>query len=130
MGSVNIKSDPRATVLKGMAKKLADKLNLVDEFLLCDYIEKRTPELYAQVHKVEKDMAANVDLYSGFVYHALNIPLDIATPLFANARLAGWCAHRMEELVSGKRLMRPAYINVNHHRKYVPLKERKIMEKP
>lgn len=127
--AIYTKSDPRAAVLKGMAKKLAEKLNLVDEFLLCNYIEKRTPELYAQVHKVEKDIAANVDLYSGFVYRALNIPLDIATPLFANARLAGWCAHRMEELVSGKRLMRPAYINVNHHKEYIPIKERKIIEK-
>ena len=94
--AIYTKSDPRAAVLKGMAKKLAEKLNLVDEFLLCNYIKKRTPELYAQIHKVEKDIAANVDLYSGFVYRALNIPLDIATPLFANARLAGWCAHRME----------------------------------
>ena len=79
-------SDPRAKVLKSMAKKLAESKDLVDDFLLCDYIERRTPELYAEVHGVEKPMPANVDLYSGFVSDALGIPTTIATPLFATAR--------------------------------------------
>jgi citrate synthase len=74
---------------------------------------------------VDKPMPANVDLYSGFVYNALNIPMDIATPLFATARLSGWCAHRMEELIAGKRLIRPAYICVQKPIDYVVVDKRK-----
>lgn len=118
-------SDPRAVLLKGMAKKLAETTDQMDDFLLCDYIEKRTPELYEQVHGQKKTMCANVDLYSGFVYSALNIPHDIATPLFALARLSGWSAHRIEELVTGKKLIRPAYISVEEHKEFVPISKRK-----
>ena len=117
-------SDPRAKVLKSMAKKLAESKDLIDDFLLCDYIERRTPELYAEVHGVEKPMPANVDLYSGFVYDALDIPTTIATPLFATARLSSWCAHRIEELISGGKLMRPAYKSVQQPRPYVPIAKR------
>ena len=117
-------SDPRAKVLKKMAKQLAISKDLMDDFLLCDFIENKTPELYAEITGVEKPMPANVDLYSGFVYNALNIPNDIATPLFATARLSGWCAHRLEELTAGKKLMRPAYISVQEHMDYKPLGER------
>lgn len=117
-------SDPRAKVLKSMAKKLAESKNLVDDFLLCDYIEKRTPQLKAEITGVEKPMPANVDLYSGFVYDALDIPTTIATPLFATARLSGWCAHRIEELVAGGKLMRPAYNSVQEPREYVALDKR------
>lgn len=117
-------SDPRAKLLKSMSKKLAESKNLVDDFLLCDYIEKRTPQLYAEVTGIEKPMPANVDLYSGFVYDALDIPTTIATPLFATARLSGWCAHRIEELVAGGKLMRPAYNSVQATKDYVPLKDR------
>ena len=70
-------------------------------------------------------MPANVDLYSGFVYSALGIPLDVATPLFATARLSGWCAHRIEELASGSKLMRPAYNSVQDYQDYIPLADRK-----
>ncbi|MGI6737568.1 MAG: citrate/2-methylcitrate synthase [Anaerovoracaceae bacterium] len=118
-------SDPRAVLLKDMAQKLAVAKHEEEDFALYDYIEHRAPELYTQVTGVEKPMCANVDLYSGYVYRALNIPLDIATPLFATARLAGWSAHRMEELIAGRKLMRPAYINVQDRRTYVPLAERK-----
>lgn len=117
-------SDPRAVMLKGMAKKLAEMKDMSEDFELCDYIEKRTPELVASITGVEKPMCANVDLYSGIVYSALNIPSDVATPLFATARLSGWTAHRIEELITGKKLMRPAYINVQEHRNFVPMKER------
>ena len=117
-------SDPRAKVLKSMAKKLAESKDLVDDFLLCDYIEKRTPQLYAEVTGIEKPMPANVDLYSGFVYDALDIPTTIATPLFATARLSGWCAHRIEELVAGRKLMRPAYNSVQEPKEYVCIKDR------
>ncbi|MEG0292287.1 MAG: citrate/2-methylcitrate synthase [Anaerovoracaceae bacterium] len=119
-------SDPRAVLLKGMAKKLAESMDLVDDFMLCDHIEKVTPSIYEAVTGEKKVMSANVDLYSGFVYDALNIPTDIATPLFATARLSGWCAHRIEELVAGKKLMRPAYVNVQPHRNFVPIKERRF----
>ena len=117
-------SDPRAKLLKSMSKKLAENKNLVDDFLLCDYIERRTPQLYAEVTGIEKPMPANVDLYSGFVYDALDIPVTIATPLFATARLSGWCAHRIEELVAGGKLMRPAYNSVQQPREYINLKDR------
>ena len=117
-------SDPRAKVLKKMAKQLALSKDMMDDFLLCDFIENKTPELYAEITGIEKPMPANVDLYSGFVYSALNIPTDIATPLFATARLSGWCAHRLEELTAGKKLMRPAYNSVQEHLDYVPLSER------
>ncbi|MBK5261289.1 MAG: citrate synthase [Peptostreptococcaceae bacterium] len=118
-------SDPRTVVLKDMAKKLAADKNLVDEFMLCDFIERSGSELYEEVTGIKKPMPANVDLYSGFVYNALNIPVDIATPLFATARLSGWCAHRLEEIVSGKKLMRPAYNCVQPHLEYVPMDVRK-----
>ncbi len=117
-------SDPRAVTLKAMAQKLAKEKHLEDDFMLCDFIEKRGPELFYEVTGIKKPMPANVDLYSGFVYSALNIPNEVATPLFAMARLSGWCAHRLEELISGKRLIRPAYKSVQEPRKYVPMSER------
>ena len=120
-------SDPRATILKSMAKKLAESKDLIDDFLLCDYIERNAPRLFAEVTGKDINMPANVDLYSGFVYDALNIPVDVATPLFATARLSGWCAHRIEELVAGGKLMRPAYISVQDHLDYVPIDERKSL---
>lgn len=117
-------SDPRAVMLKDMARQLAKMKNMSEDFELCNYIEKRTPELVASITGVEKPMCANVDLYSGIVYSALDIPLDVATPLFATARLSGWTAHRTEELIAGKKLMRPAYINVQEHREFSPIKNR------
>lgn len=114
-------SDPRAKVLKAMAKKLAESKYMDDDFLLCDYIEKRVPVLKAELTGVEKPMPANVDMYSGFVYHALDIPATIATPLFATARLSGWCAHRIEELTDGSKLMRPAYNSAQKHLEYMPI---------
>ncbi|HML36128.1 MAG TPA: citrate/2-methylcitrate synthase [Bacillota bacterium] len=118
-------SDPRATLLKKMAKKLAEDKGLMDDFMLYDFIENRAPYLFMEVKGTKKPMPANVDLYSGFVYNALNIPIDIATPIFACSRLSGWCAHRIEELVAGGRIMRPAYKCVQPQVKYTPLEERK-----
>lgn len=123
--AIYTKSDPRAVILKDMAKKLADSKDRIDDFLLCDYIEKRVPELFAEVHGKEILMPANVDLYSGFVYDALDIPIDVATPLFATARLSGWCAHRLEELVNGGKLMRPAYNSVQEKKDYIEMADRK-----
>lgn len=118
-------SDPRAKLLKEMARMLAIDKDRMDSFLLCDFIEKKTPELRAEITGNDKPMCANVDLYSGFVYEALGIPSEIATPLFAAARLSGWCAHRLEELTIGKKLMRPAYKSVNPTREYVELDDRR-----
>lgn len=117
-------SDPRATLLKKMALKLAEAKDLMDDFMLYDYIEHHAPQLFQEVKKTTKPMPANVDLYSGFVYNALNIPIDIATPIFAASRLSGWCAHRIEEIVAGGRIMRPAYKCVQPHLEYVPIEER------
>ena len=117
-------SDPRAVLLKDMAKKLAEFKGLQEDFALCEYIENKCPALYCEITGEDKLMPANVDLYSGFVYRALNIPPDVATPLFATARLSGWCAHRLEELISGKKLMRPAYLGVQPHRAFVRMSDR------
>ena len=122
--AVYTKSDPRAVILKKMAKKLAAQKGLEEEFELYDYLESRATELYFQAKGIEKNMMANVDLYSGFVYSALNIPTEISTPLFAVARISGWCAHRMEELYMANKIMRPAYIDVSEHIPYVPLAKR------
>ena len=122
--AIYTKSDPRARILKGMAKKLAESNDRIDDFMLCDYIERRTPQLYAEVHGREILMPANVDLYSGFVYSALDIDTDVATPLFATARLSGWCAHRLEEIVNGGKLMRPAYNSVQSKRDYIAMDDR------
>lgn len=118
-------SDPRAKLLKGMAKKLATHKGLQEDYALCEFIETKVPDIYAEFTGQRKPMPANVDLYSGFVYMALNIPADIATPLFATARLSGWCAHRLEELIAGKKLMRPAYVGIQEHQKFIPIAERK-----
>ncbi|QAT43495.1 citrate/2-methylcitrate synthase [Aminipila luticellarii] len=117
-------SDPRATLLKSMARKLAESKGLEDSFHLYEFIENRGASLYKEVKGIDKPMPANVDLYSGFVYRALNIPVDIATPLFATARLSGWCAHRLEEIITGRRLMRPAYNGVQPYLEYVPIAKR------
>jgi citrate synthase len=117
-------SDPRAVLLKKMARKLAEEKGLRDDFALCEYIERQTPSLYREVKGTDKSMPANVDLYSGFVYKALGIPNELATPIFAMARISGWCAHRLEELTEGARIMRPAYKCVQPSVRYIPLAER------
>ena len=117
-------SDPRAILLKDMARKLAEEKDLVDEFNLYDMIERNAPVLFREVRKSDKALSTNVDLYSGFLYNALNIPQELCTPIFASARIAGWCAHRIEELVAGGRIMRPAYKNVKEPREYISIGDR------
>lgn len=117
-------SDPRAQLLKKMARTLAEKNGLMDEFMLYDFIETQGSQIYSEATGLDAILPANVDLYSGFVYNALNIPLDLATPIFACARISGWCAHRIEELTCSGRIMRPAYQCVKTPERYVPLKER------
>lgn len=117
-------SDPRAQLLKTMAKTLAEKNGLMDEFMLYDFIETKGSEIFSEATGLDVILPANVDLYSGFVYNALNIPLDLATPIFACSRISGWCAHRIEELSGAGRIMRPAYQCVKEPQLYVPLRER------
>ena len=122
--AVYTKSDPRAVILKQNAKKLAIEHGFEKEFNVLESIERLTPEVFAEVKGIEKAMCANVDLYSGLVYKVLGIPDDLFTPLFATARIAGWSAHRLEEITSGGKIMRPAYKSVSKPRQFVPLSER------
>ena len=117
-------SDPRAVVLKQSARHLAENSEYADEFALLERIEKLAPQIYADVTGSSKSMCANVDFYSGMVYKMLHIPQDVFTPLFAVARVTGWCAHRMEEALTGGRIIRPAYKAIVPLADYVPLNER------
>ncbi len=117
-------SDPRAVILKKNAKKLAKGTEFEAEFNLLETVERLTPELFNEVKGDSKIICANVDMYSGLVYRMLGIPDDLFTPLFAVSRMAGWCAHRFEELVTGRRIIRPAYKAVMKERPYIPLNER------
>ena len=102
-------SDPRALLLRDKAAALAEERDLMAEFNLYRLIEKLTPEVFKSVKGSGKAICTNVDFYSGFIYKMMGIPDDIYTPIFAISRVAGWCAHHMEELISGGRIIRPAY---------------------
>jgi len=122
--AIYTKSDPRAQMLKKQARDLAEKKGFADDFALLEAIERLTPELFRQYKGVTREMCANVDLYSGLIYRMLNIPESMYTPLFAIARVAGWCAHRIEEYTTAKRIIRPAYKCITPSKIYVPLDER------
>lgn len=117
-------SDPRAVILKNCARELAFSKGFEKEFKTLENIEKLSPELIREYKGENKEICANVDLYSGLVYKILGIPEDLYTPLFAAARIVGWCAHRIEELTSNGKIMRPAYKSVSRKRDYVSLSER------
>lgn len=117
-------SDPRAILLKEKAGEVAKASGREKEFNLGCLVEELAPEIFKKVKNNDKPLCANVDFYSGFVYSALKIAPELFTPLFAVSRIAGWCAHRMEELVSGGRIMRPAYKNVSRPAQYIPMEER------
>ena len=117
-------SDPRAVILKRKAKEFAYKNGFEKDFELLNAIETLTPEVFKKVKGKTKIMCANVDLYSGLIYKMLGIPEDLYTPLFACARIVGWSAHRLEELISGGKIIRPAYKNIALPKKYVPMEER------
>lgn len=114
-------SDPRAVILKRKALALAEGKEIEAEFKLLQTIEKLTPELMAKVRGIDKVVCANVDMYSGLVYRMLGIPDELFTPLFASARMVGWSAHRMEEIITGKRIIRPAYKAIAKRKEYKPL---------
>lgn len=122
--AVYTESDPRAILLKEKARELACQNNVEKDFSLYENIEKFTVEIFKELKGQDTVIAANVDLYSGFVYQMLDIPMDIFTPLFASARIAGWCAHRIEQLLSDVKIIRPAYKGVIGEQNYISLKNR------
>ena len=118
-------SDPRAILLKDMARKVAEKKGFSKEFELFETVEKLAPAVLAKVKGDNKPICANVDMYSGLVYKMMNIPSELYTPLFAIARMVGWCAHRIEEVYNpGNKIIRPAYRAVPGSGRYVPIAER------
>ena len=117
-------SDPRAVELKKQARVLAEKKGFGDKFALYERIEKLAPAAFKKVTGNKKVICANVDFYSGLVYEMLGIPEDLFTPMFAVSRIAGWCAHRIEELTTGGRIIRPAYRALPTNQIYVPLEDR------
>ncbi len=117
-------SDPRAVVLKEYARKLSEAEGYEKEFALYDRVERIAKELIMKNRDRQKPVCANVDFYSGLVYTMLRIPKEFFTPLFAIARISGWCAHRIEELVNNGKIIRPAYKYVGMHKDYVPMEER------
>ncbi len=117
-------SDPRAVILKEYAWKLAEGTEFEKEFKLLETVERLTPGLFEEVKGDSKIICANIDMYSGLVYRMLKIPEELVTPLFAVSRMAGWCAHRFEELVTGRRIIRPAYKAVAKEKMYIPLQDR------
>jgi citrate synthase len=122
--AVYTRSDPRAMLLRDKAAILAEEKKLTREFDLYRLIEKLTPEVFKKVKGSAKDICTNVDFYSGFVYKMLGIPPDLFTPIFAVSRVAGWCAHRIEETVAGGRIIRPAYKCVQPRLEYLSLDTR------
>jgi len=117
-------SDPRCVILKEYAKQLSVEKDLQDEYALYEKVEQIGKECMQQKRRLVKPVCANVDFYSGFVYSMLDFPKELFTPIFAVARISGWSAHRLEEIVSGGKIIRPAYKYVGHHRQYVSLESR------
>jgi citrate synthase len=117
-------SDPRANVLKRYVKSLSEEKGMMKEFGLYELVERLAPEIIGRERKMYKGVSANVDFYSGFVYHMLDLPKELYTPIFAIARIAGWSAHRLEELNNAGKIIRPAYKSVAKLKPYIPIGER------
>ncbi len=117
-------SDPRARVFKKFVEMLSEEKGKHEEFLLYDRVEKLSSALIAKNRKIYKGVSANVDFYSGFVYSMLGLPMELYTPIFAIARISGWSAHRIEELINCGKIIRPAYMSVSERREFVPMKDR------
>lgn len=118
-------SDPRADVFKGFVQKLAEEKGKCREYKLYTDVERISQELIMEKRKIYKGVSANVDFFSGFAYSMLGIPMELYTPIFAIARIAGWSAHRLEELANASKIIRPAYISLCGRKEYVPIEERK-----
>lgn len=117
-------SDPRANIFKKFVKNLSEEKGLTKEYGLYSKVEKLAPKVIAEERKTYKGVSANIDFYSGFVYSMLGLPLQLYTPIFAIARISGWCAHRIEELINTDKIIRPAYMNVAERKRYVDLMDR------
>ena len=117
-------SDPRADILRTYARKLSEEKGMQEEFELYETVEKLAPEIIAAKRKMYKGVSANVDFYSGMVYKMLGLPYELFTPIFAVARIAGWSAHRMEEIQNAGKIIRPAYTSVKQETEYVTLSKR------
>ena len=117
-------SDPRQRILKGAVQELADVEGFSDEFKLYERVERLAPQVIGRKRKIYKGVASNVDFYSGLLYSMLDIPCELYTPLFATARIAGWSAHRLEELVNTGKIIRPAYMSISDEKEYRNLNER------
>ena len=117
-------SDPRAEVFKAFVQRLSIEKGKEDEFNLYSTVERIAPEVIAKERKMYKGVSANVDFYSGFVYNMLELPQELFTPIFAVSRIAGWSAHRLEELINGGKIIRPAYKSIANHREYVNIEDR------
>jgi citrate synthase len=122
--AVYTKSDPRAQIVKRYARKLAEQRGIVDELDLIERVERLAPQVMRDVRGIKKPICANIDMYTGFVYSMLGVPHAMYTPIFAIARMAGWAAHRMEELYGAARIIRPAYNAYMDNRTYKSLHDR------
>ena len=122
--AVYSKSDPRAVVFKKFVQDLSKEKGLEKEFALYSMVERLAPQVIAKERQIYKGVSINVDFYSGFVYHMLELPMELYTPIFAMARISGWSAHRMEELANNGKIIRPAYKSVCEDRVYRQMKER------
>ncbi|MBO4798525.1 MAG: hypothetical protein J5494_07145, partial [Candidatus Methanomethylophilaceae archaeon] len=118
-------SDPRAEIFRTFVEKLAAEKHRERDFRMYQTIERIAPDLITAKKKNKNGVCANVDFYSGLVYDMLGIPRELYTPLFSIARIVGWSAHRMEELITSNKILRPAYVNVHPERSYVELEDRK-----
>lgn len=114
-------SDPRARIFRSYVERLSIEKGFTEEFALYSMVERLAPQVIADERKIYKGVSPNVDFYSGFVYRMLGLPLELYTPIFAIARIAGWSAHRLEEISYNGRIMRPAYMSVSNRREYVPM---------
>lgn len=117
-------SDPREVILKKFARKLAEEKGMMEEFALYELVERLGSRLVMEQRKMFKNVCANVDFYSGFVYTMLGIPKELFTPIFAIARIPGWSAHRLEEILNAGKIIRPAYKYVGHHKEFVAMPDR------
>lgn len=117
-------SDPRATILRSFVEKLAVEKHREKDYALYARVERLAPQIIAQERKIYKGVSANIDFYSGFAYNMLDLPLELYTPIFAIARIAGWSAHRLEELTNAGKIIRPAYKNIASEQIYTPLDRR------
>ncbi|WP_227019204.1 citrate/2-methylcitrate synthase [Sinanaerobacter chloroacetimidivorans] len=117
-------SDPRANIFKRFVQRLSEEKGRMEEFRLYSLVEKLAAEVIAEERKIYKGVSANIDFYSGFVYSMLDLPLELYTPIFAIARISGWSAHRIEELVNAGKIIRPAYKSVAPRKEYVAIKDR------